>query len=87
MVQGSSRQIIHGVQRGDKRLGHYGAVLPSIAAVEFERAQLMEFALPFPKTYARPICVAWNPRLTEVRPVVGRAVGALEQALREDGSG
>ncbi len=62
-------------------------MLPSVASVEFERAQVMEFALPFLKTYARPICVAWNPRLREVRSVVGRAVGAPEQALREDGSG
>jgi hypothetical protein len=31
--------------------------------------------------------VAWNPRLTEVRPVVERAIKVLQQALAHDDSG
>ena len=62
--------------------GAYGAVLPSVAAVEFTGTDVAEFPLPFLKTYARPISVAWNPRMQDVRPVVGRAVEALQLVSR-----
>lgn len=67
------------------KTGAFGAVLPSVAAVEFAPGEVVQVPLPFLKSYARPICVAWNPRLTEVRPVVERAVTALHQALAGDG--
>ncbi len=63
--------------------GAYGAVLPSVAAAEFEPGKVVQFPLTFLKAYARPICVAWNPRLADVRPVVGKAIGALQRALAD----
>jgi DNA-binding transcriptional LysR family regulator len=65
--------------------GAFGAVLPSMAAAELKGGEVVMFDLPFLRSYARPICVAWNPRLAEVRPVVGQAVSALRQALAGDG--
>ncbi len=67
--------------------GAFGAVLPSLAAVEFVPDEVVEVQLPFLKPYARPICLAWNPRLTAVRPVVEQAIKALIQALSADGPG
>lgn len=66
--------------------GAFGAVLPSLAAVEFEPGEVVECPLPFLKSYARPICLAWNPRLTAVRPAVERAVKVLETVLADAGS-
>ena len=63
------------------KTGAFGAALPSPAAVEFTPGEVVQFALPFLKSYALPVAVAWNPRLTAVRPVVERAVQALHQAL------
>jgi len=57
--------------------GQYGGVLPGIARVDFDPSRVVEIPLPFLKDYSRKLCVAWNPRLVEVRPFVGRAVGAL----------
>jgi DNA-binding transcriptional LysR family regulator len=62
--------------------GAYGAVLPSLAAREFATGTVLQVPLPFLKSYARPVCLAWNPRLTEVRPTVEQAVTILEKALR-----
>jgi len=59
--------------------GAFGAVLPSFAAVEFAAGEVVQFPLPFLKAYARPLCLAWNPRLTGARPVVERAIKALDQ--------
>ena len=61
--------------------GVFGGVLPSMAAAEFAPGEVVQFPLPFLKSYARPVCVAWNPRLADVRPVVERAIKALQQAL------
>ena len=72
------------------KAGAFAGVLPNLAAAAFAPGQILQFALPFLKSYARPICLAWNPRLTDVRPVVERAVGALRGVLGEgrgDGSG
>jgi len=61
--------------------GAFGAVLPSLAAVEFAAGEVVQFPLPFLKAYARPLCLAWNPRLTSVRPVVVRAIKAMDEVL------
>lgn len=63
------------------KTGAFGAALPNLAAVAFTPGEVVQFPLPFLKSYARPICVAWNSRLADVRPVVGRAIEALQQAL------
>ena len=46
---------------------------------EFAAGEVVQFPLPFLKAYARPLCLAWNPRLTGARPVVERAIKALDQ--------
>jgi len=61
--------------------GDFGAVLPSMAAVEFAAREVALFPLPFLKSYARPMCLAWNPRLTSVRLVVERAIKSLEEVF------
>ena len=63
------------------KTGAFGAVLPSLAAMEFAPGEMVQVPVPFLKSYARPICLAWNPRLTEVRPAVERAIKALDQVL------
>ena len=63
--------------------GAYGAVLPSLAAMEFTHSEVVEVPLPFLKSYARPICLAWNPRLTTVRPVVEQAINTLGHVLSQ----
>lgn len=62
--------------------GAYGAVLPSLAAAEFAPGEVVQVPLPFLKSYARRICLAWNPRLTAVRPAIEQAIGCLKEALR-----
>lgn len=63
------------------KTGAFGAALPNLASVAFAPNEVVQFPLPFLKSYARPICVAWSPRLAEVRPVVQQAIGALHKAL------
>lgn len=61
--------------------GAFGAVLPTAAGVEFAPGEVMGVPLPFLKPYARPLCLAWNPRLTTVRAPVERFIQALHQIL------
>lgn len=63
------------------KTGAFGAALPNLAAVAFAPGEVVQFPLPFLKSYARPICVAWNPRLADVRPVVEQAIGVVREAL------
>ncbi len=58
-----------------------GAVLPSLAAVELAPPEVVQFELPFLKSYARPVGIVWNPRLTEVRPLVEDAVSCMQSTL------
>lgn len=58
--------------------GNYGGVLPGIARVDFDPSRVVEIPLPFLKGYSRKLCVAWNPRLVEVRPFIIRAVESLK---------
>lgn len=57
--------------------GNYGGVLPGIARADFEPSRVFEIPLPFLKDYSRKLCVAWNPRLIEVRPFIRNAVEIL----------
>ena len=66
------------------KTGAFAAALPSLAAAAFAPGEVDQFPLPFLKAYSRPICVAWNPRLTEVRPTVLKAISVLEQVLADD---
>ncbi len=63
------------------KTGTFAAAMPSLANVAFGPGEVVQFALPFMKSYARPICVAWNPRLSDVRPVGERAIGAVLEVL------
>jgi DNA-binding transcriptional LysR family regulator len=63
--------------------GAFGGVLPSLARSEFAPREIVEFELPFLKSYARPVAVAWNPRLTAVRPGIARAEKELGQIISE----
>jgi DNA-binding transcriptional LysR family regulator len=58
-------------------VGEFGAVLPTFAAQDFDSAKVVTVPLPFLRGQSRHICVAWNPRLVEVRPVVERAWATL----------
>ncbi len=63
------------------KTGAFAAALPNLAAAAFAPGEAVQFPLPFLKSYARPICLVWNPRLAEVRPIVERASAALPQVL------
>jgi len=65
------------------KTGAVAATLPNLAAAAFAPGEIVQFPLPFLKSYARPRCIAWNPRLAEVRPVVGRAVEVLRATLAD----
>jgi DNA-binding transcriptional LysR family regulator len=58
--------------------GNYGGVLPGIARVDFDSSRVVEIPLPFLKDYSRKLCVAWNPRLVEVRPLIKKAAESLK---------
>jgi DNA-binding transcriptional LysR family regulator len=68
----SFTQVARAVKSGD-----YGGVMPSHARSEFKAGDTVEFELPFLKSYARPIVIAWNPRLAAVRPAVEKAAGII----------
>ena len=57
--------------------GNYGGVLPGIARVDFDASRVIEIPVPFLKDYSRKLCVVWNPRLVEVRPIIARAVDSV----------
>jgi DNA-binding transcriptional LysR family regulator len=61
--------------------GAYAAILPTLARAEMLEVGAAEIALPFLKKYVRTLCVAWNPRLAEVRPLLKTALGALAEVL------
>ena len=61
--------------------GECGAVLPAFAAQDFDSAKVIEMPLPFLGGKQRPICVAWNPRLVEVRGFLNQAIGTIEAIL------
>jgi DNA-binding transcriptional LysR family regulator len=61
--------------------GNYGGVLPSIAKGDFDASRVVEIPLPFLKNYSRMLCLAWNPRLVEVRPFIALAVEALSERI------
>ncbi len=66
------------------KTGAFGAVLPSVAAAEFAPNEVVHVPLPFLKSYELRIGIAWNARLTEVRPVVERAINSLSQVLTDE---
>lgn len=57
--------------------GICGAVLPKIAMSEFESSRVTQMSLPFLREKFHHICLAWNPRLAEVRSVLLHAIMAM----------
>jgi len=47
--------------------GKYCSILPAIAQEEFDEKKYLRLEAPMPKDYERKICLAWNPRLLEMR--------------------
>jgi len=47
--------------------GKYCSILPKIAVEDFDAKQYLQVAAPMPPDYERKICLAWNPRLLEMR--------------------
>jgi DNA-binding transcriptional LysR family regulator len=63
--------------------GACAAVLPQIATHEFAAGEVVQLPFPFLRERFRHICVAWNPRLAEVRSILAEAVAAIEESLRQ----
>lgn len=47
--------------------GNYCSILPAIAVEEFDEKKYLQLDAPMPKDYERKICLAWNPRLLELK--------------------
>lgn len=47
----------------------YAAILPSIALAELDQNHFASIPTPFLKSQAREICLIWNPRVGNVRPM------------------
>jgi len=62
--------------------GACGAVLPQIAVQDFDPAKVLQLPLPFLREKFNHICLAWNPRLVEMRPLLGVAIEAVEASIR-----
>ncbi len=73
VVEGSSAALaIAGVRNGD-----YAAILPDTAQKEFAPGETVMLRPRFLQAIRRRLIVAWNPRMTEARPIVARAVDVL----------
>jgi len=49
------------------RSGDYCSILPAIAMEEFDEKTYLRLEVPMLRDYTRKICLAWNPRLLELR--------------------
>jgi len=63
------------------RSGSFAAILPETAVVDLDPAQIQRFTLPFFRDYRRPLCLVWNVRAAETRPLVRQTVEALAPLL------
>ena len=57
-------------------------MLPQIAAQDFDPAKVLQLPLPFLREKFHHICLAWNPRLAEVRGVLHEAITTIESSYR-----
>lgn len=64
------------------KTGALAGVLPEVAWEEFRGLAVEEFPLAWLKPLARPMALAWNPRLAGVRPAVANAAATLEQLCK-----
>lgn len=63
--------------------GSCAAVLPDIAAQDCDDAEVAQMSLPLLRGEHRQMCLAWNPRLAQVRPLLLSAVEAIQSATRQ----
>jgi DNA-binding transcriptional LysR family regulator len=63
------------------RIGACGAVLPKIAAAEFDPSKVVQLPLPFLCEKFHHICLVWNPRLTIVREIVAIAAQRIPEIV------
>ncbi len=47
--------------------GSFCSILPAMAVNEFNQTEYLLLEAPMPKGYERKICLAWNPRILDVR--------------------
>ena len=57
--------------------GRFAAILPTVAAETLRFGPYRIIKIPFLSQYERHLCIAWNPRLAAVRPVIEKAVECL----------
>ncbi len=60
--------------------GNVAAILPTIAAADLPPAVATQVHLSFLKAFDRELCLATNPRLLRIRPVLTQAAAAVAQA-------
>ncbi|HOW63731.1 MAG TPA: LysR family transcriptional regulator [Candidatus Paceibacterota bacterium] len=63
-------------------MSNVAAILPTIATVDFPPAVATQVPIPFLKTFVREMCLATNPRMLRVRPVLDQAATAFAQTCR-----
>lgn len=62
--------------------GSVAAILPSIAANDLRAAGVHEVTVPFLKNFEREMCLAWNERMSRIRPVLRHVGSVLAQVCR-----
>lgn len=60
----------------------YAAILPSIASAELDQKRFATIAAPFLKSQAREICLIWNPRVVNLRPMTVEVKNHLAKLFR-----
>jgi hypothetical protein len=59
--------------------GGVAAILPTIATAELPPAVAAQVSVPFLKAFDREMCLALNPRLLHIRPILVKAAAHLAQ--------
>ncbi len=77
----SFTQAAHAVMTGE-----YASVLPTVAATELPEERFAKIPLPLLKDYERLVALAWNPRVTRVRPELEKVIKTLGKALQHVGA-
>jgi DNA-binding transcriptional LysR family regulator len=62
--------------------GSYAAVLPMLAKIELAASDVLEIRSPIVSCESRPICLAWNPRITRLRPTAVKLAEGMPKILR-----
>lgn len=62
--------------------GACAAVLPQIAAQDFDSTKVVQLPLPFLREKFHHMCLAWNPRVAEVREIVNVSANAIEKLVK-----